>query len=248
MAMTDAPRPAATAGSRRVLEPALELGLMALLGLLAGALIWLATDLVSKSDIGGPGWSLRGNGALIVPFAAGPALLAGGWTGLVLWRRRERRWVEGAALAGTLAAAAGLGGALLPAVLLGLVQPTPEGPELGGPASVLMLASSVAPPLVALLTGAWLADRYARPVRRRLAPSAAVCIAVAIVSWLAGAFLMPLLLPLAILIPLLASAPPAPARHGPAWLAAGLVVLPLSLAAGIFATASLASGIGVGTG
>lgn len=34
------------------------------LGALAGAAIWFATDAVSKTDIGGPGWSLRGNAGM----------------------------------------------------------------------------------------------------------------------------------------------------------------------------------------
>jgi hypothetical protein len=43
--------------------------------LAAGAVLWLLTLVLSKSDIGGDGWSLRGNGALIVPALALPLLL-----------------------------------------------------------------------------------------------------------------------------------------------------------------------------
>jgi hypothetical protein len=43
--------------------------------LLCGAALWLVTLAVSKSDVGGDGWSLRGNGALIVPALGLPLLL-----------------------------------------------------------------------------------------------------------------------------------------------------------------------------
>lgn len=52
------------------------------LGLLAGIAIARATLALSATDIGGPGWSLRGNGALVVEFTAAPAVLAGGWVSL----------------------------------------------------------------------------------------------------------------------------------------------------------------------
>ena len=38
-------------------------------------------------------WSFRGNGALVVPFGVGPAMLAGGWTALVLHGRISLRWL-----------------------------------------------------------------------------------------------------------------------------------------------------------
>jgi hypothetical protein len=38
-------------------------------------------------------WSFRGNGALVVPFGVGPAVLAGGWTALVLHGRTGVRWL-----------------------------------------------------------------------------------------------------------------------------------------------------------
>jgi hypothetical protein len=43
--------------------------------LACGALLWLLTLALSKSDVGGDGWSLRGNGALIVPALGLPLLL-----------------------------------------------------------------------------------------------------------------------------------------------------------------------------
>ena len=37
-------------------------------------------------------WSFRGNGALIVPFGLGPAMVAGVWTALVLHYRSVAHW------------------------------------------------------------------------------------------------------------------------------------------------------------
>jgi hypothetical protein len=39
-------------------------------------------------------WSFRGNGALIVPFGLGPAILAGGWTAVVLHGRKGVPWLR----------------------------------------------------------------------------------------------------------------------------------------------------------
>jgi hypothetical protein len=61
-------------------------------GLVAGVVLEVITFLVARygpSGGGGdgPAWSLRGNGALIIPFGLGPAVIAGGWTSLVLHYR-----------------------------------------------------------------------------------------------------------------------------------------------------------------
>ncbi len=53
----------------------------------------------------GASWSLRGNGALVVPFGLGPAILAGAWSALVLHARGARHWLRGGAIAGTIGAA-----------------------------------------------------------------------------------------------------------------------------------------------
>ena len=66
---------------------------MAGVGLLIGLLIWIATLLVSRSNIHGHGWSLAGNGALIVPFGVGPALVAAGWAAIILRLRGHPRWL-----------------------------------------------------------------------------------------------------------------------------------------------------------
>ena len=46
-------------------------GLIALLGVIAGVLLWIVTIVLSNSRLSGNGWSLSGNGALIVPFGIG---------------------------------------------------------------------------------------------------------------------------------------------------------------------------------
>jgi hypothetical protein len=79
---------------------------LALGAVLVGAALNLLTWYVARSGpegSGGAPWSLRGNGALIVPLGLGPAVLAGIWTALVLHARGARRWRAlgtGATLAG----------------------------------------------------------------------------------------------------------------------------------------------------
>src|SRR5438034_955392 len=46
---------------------------IALIGVGSGVALWLLTTLLSRSTISGNGWSLAGNGALIIPFGLGPA-------------------------------------------------------------------------------------------------------------------------------------------------------------------------------
>jgi hypothetical protein len=99
--------PAAVPGSGgaiRILLPA------ALAGLVAGAVIGVLTRLATESDIGGDGWSLSGNGALVVPFALGSGVLAGGWTALALLALDRPRWL-----------ALGIGAGLI-SVVLGFAQ------------------------------------------------------------------------------------------------------------------------------
>ena len=83
--------------------------LVALLGALAGIAITVATDLISRTSVGGPGWSLSGNGALVVLFSGVPAVLAGGWAALARWRQRDYRWGRAGMAVGFIAlVAAGL--------------------------------------------------------------------------------------------------------------------------------------------
>src|SRR5205823_11416122 len=69
-------------------------GTVALAGLLTGLILWVVTLLVSNSRISGNGWSLAGNGALIIPFGVGPAVVAGAWTAIILRMRGHRRWLQ----------------------------------------------------------------------------------------------------------------------------------------------------------
>src|SRR5205823_6058174 len=69
-------------------------GWIALIGLGSGVALWLLTTLLSRSTISGNGWSLAGNGALIIPFGLGPAFVAGGWTAIILRMRGHPRWLQ----------------------------------------------------------------------------------------------------------------------------------------------------------
>src|SRR5207237_5469386 len=57
----------------------------------------------SGGDVGP--WSFRGNGALVVPFGLGPAVLAAGWTALALHGRLEVRWLRWSVGVGVVGAA-----------------------------------------------------------------------------------------------------------------------------------------------
>ena len=79
-------------------------------GLLAGVALDVVTYVVARYGPQGDSWSLRGNGALVVPFGLGPAVLAGAWTALVLHSRGSARWRSlgiGAALVGAAFVVAG---------------------------------------------------------------------------------------------------------------------------------------------
>ncbi|HET7465412.1 MAG TPA: hypothetical protein VFL29_01985 [Candidatus Dormibacteraeota bacterium] len=77
-----------------------------------GGLVSLSAFLVARYGPSGDGWSFRGNGALAA-YALLPALLAGGWTAVVLHHRR-RPWFGLA----SAAAAVGIALAILDAALL----------------------------------------------------------------------------------------------------------------------------------
>ena len=81
--------------------------LVAVLGTVAGAALWLAADSLSRSDIAGG--TFRGNGALAVPFLGGPILMLAGWALLALAFRSWRGPTSGWQMAGFL---------LLPAALV----------------------------------------------------------------------------------------------------------------------------------
>jgi len=69
------------------------LGWAILIGLLAGVFLDVLTFLVARYGPQADGWSFRGNGALVVPFSIGPAVLAGGWTALASRYRGFPRWL-----------------------------------------------------------------------------------------------------------------------------------------------------------
>jgi len=105
-------------------------GLIALLGVSAGVLLWIVTIRLSRSSISGNGWALSGNGALIIPFGVGPTVVAGGWTAIILRMRGHRRWLQ-------LGIASGLFGlALAAGSLLSLIVFGPGGRDAGATASL----------------------------------------------------------------------------------------------------------------
>ncbi len=56
----------------------------------AGLLLGMLTDAVESAGIEGIGWSLRGNGALIVPACGLPILLIASWAILARWLHADR--------------------------------------------------------------------------------------------------------------------------------------------------------------
>jgi len=105
-------------------------GLIALAGALAGVLLWILTIVLSRSRLSGNGWSLSGNGALIIPFGLGPAVVAGGWAAIILRMRGHLRWFQ-------LGIASGLVGlALTAGSLLSLIAFGPGGRDAGATASL----------------------------------------------------------------------------------------------------------------
>jgi hypothetical protein len=130
-------RPSARQGLRLV-------AVTALAGAGAGVIIALLGALVSRVGPSGNGWSFKGNGALIVAFGVGPALLAGGWTLLVLHARRHRRWLAlgiGAGLVGLVMPAL----SIIPLVALG----SDAGAAASGIAQLLELAWVLGAPVLA---------------------------------------------------------------------------------------------------
>jgi O-antigen ligase len=62
--------------------------------LLAGIVLGAVTIVLSHTRISGNGWSLSGNAALVVPFGVGPAVVASGWSAIVLRMRDHPRWLQ----------------------------------------------------------------------------------------------------------------------------------------------------------
>ena len=63
-------------------------------GLLMGLLLWLLSFAISHAHITGNGWSLTGNGILIIPFGLGPAIVAAVWAAVILRMRGHSRWIQ----------------------------------------------------------------------------------------------------------------------------------------------------------
>ncbi len=105
-------------------------GIIAVLGVIAGFLLWILTIVLSRSRLSGNGWALSGNGALIIPFGIGPAVVAGGWAAIILRMRGHRRWLQ-------LGIGSGLIGLTLTAgSLLSLIAFGPGGRDAGATASL----------------------------------------------------------------------------------------------------------------
>jgi hypothetical protein len=121
-------------------------GAAALGGIVTGVVIVLLTNLLSAMGPSGDGWSFRGNGALIVPFGLGPAILVGSWTALILHARGHAQWQR-------LGVGAGL--VEIAIVLLSVLVLLVGGSEPGAVAAVvgelLQLLWMLAAPMIAAL-------------------------------------------------------------------------------------------------
>jgi len=125
-------------------------GLIALLGIIAGGLLWVLTIVLSRSNISGNGWALSGNGALIIPFGIGPTVVAGGWAAIILRMRGHPRWLQLGILSGLV------GLALTAGSLLSLIVFGPGARDAGATASLFfgfllygwLLASAIAAAMI----------------------------------------------------------------------------------------------------
>lgn len=77
--------------------------LLTLSAILAGVLLGIVTSAVERAGIEGSGWSLRGNGALIIPACGLPPILISTWAVLARWLAADRRSCLGGVGAGVLA-------------------------------------------------------------------------------------------------------------------------------------------------
>jgi hypothetical protein len=137
-------------------------GLIAGVGALAGVGLWIATTILSRSHLSGNGWSLSGNGALIVPFGLGPPVVAGGWAAIILRMRGHRQWLG----LGIGSGLVGLG--LVSASLLSVIVFGPAHREAGTTSSLffgfLLYGWLLAGPVVAALIPAPDPDRHGPPL------------------------------------------------------------------------------------
>jgi hypothetical protein len=199
-----------------------------IVALLAGIGLWAFTELVAQSDISGPGWSFRGNGALVVPFAGGPTVLAAGWVMLTLWRRGDGRWAWGGLAAGILAMAVSLLGGLVRVI---------AGPD--APLATTLLSLAVA--LLSFAGGLLLAARFAQLSRWGVLSSLVVTL---LGAWVFLPF-APLLAPIVLVLPLVLT-PGARPSPGWRWLAAGFALILIALLAGMLGAGMTFSRLGPG--
>ncbi|MDQ6898708.1 MAG: hypothetical protein M3072_04245 [Candidatus Dormibacteraeota bacterium] len=150
-------------------------------GLAVGVILELLTVLLAVAGPEGRGWSLRGNGALIVPLELAPAALGAGWTALLL-HAHGRSWV---AVAVTVCALGPLW-SVLDLAAISLVQRELAIIVVGLAVSAIWLLPVLAP------LAAWLATRgrgsYAVGWH---AAAGAVYLVMLVVSFAAGTRLLP---------------------------------------------------------
>jgi hypothetical protein len=121
------------------------LAAVAVAGLVTGVLLGLMTSLLTASGPSGQGWSLRGNGALIVPFGLAPALVAAGWAATVAHFRSLPYWPVLGALAGLV----GVG--LVVVSFAAIVVGGPSGAAVSAVATLLVPLWTVAASLIVSL-------------------------------------------------------------------------------------------------
>jgi len=204
--------------------------LVALLGVGVGAVLALLADAASMSDIGGPGWSLRGNGALVVPLAGGTAALAAGWVALAYWRTAKRGILVGGLIAGMVTLVLELTASFAPIALF------------GGAWSSIGVDAAVATPalllfLVALAVAcglglaAWMAGPRPRPMLVAGGVVAALAVAVILLARPLTFYLLPLLVPVGVAAPpLRVRVPPAcegSAKAPATWAACAVLLVAL---------------------
>jgi hypothetical protein len=86
-------------------------GVAVVAGAAGGVLSTIVTYFVARYGPQGDSWSFRGNGALVVPFGLGPAMLAAGWTAIAAHFRSRRRWPAFGLVAGAVGVVLAAGGA-----------------------------------------------------------------------------------------------------------------------------------------
>jgi hypothetical protein len=156
----------------------MTLAAVVVLGLATGVALGLLSSQSAAHGPAGDGWSLRGNGALIVPFGVAPALVAAGWAGAVAHFRSLPNW----SIYGFLAGLVGVG--LVAISVLAIVAGGSTGAAVAAVATLLMPLWTLAAPLVVSL----LPSRGEG--RERRGAGVHVLAAVAIPVALAGGFLL----------------------------------------------------------